>query len=550
MNAFNRERKVPRASESNEDIVERSARSLGRAGASITVTSLTDLVAFAISSTSGLPALASFCAYAAISIFFLWFFAATFFTACLVLDERRQRDNRRECLCCMTRRNDLKEDEVNGGEGIVSKYFRSIHAPVILSKPGKVATLMFFGGLLGFGLYGATNLAVEDSGRNFVPADSYLNDFIDVSDEYFPDQGQDLFIIFEGSDSIYESRDELSRLDERLSGKSDAAPYIAEPTSDETYRNVIAGFKLYLDSTGVDVVDLGDDGWPRTETDFVAALKAFATPGGPGAQYSQDLSLSEDGLSLDAYQVKLEYVKLTKEHRGEVIADADKQIDAMDATREMVSSWTDLPDSYPYSSIFLDIEGFKVIQKELFTNVALAIGAVGIIVFFTVASPLTSILITLNVAFCIIEILGFMYAIGIVIDSVSVINIVLAVGLSVDYSAHVGHCFMVKGGDDKNKRVTESLADIGSAVVSGGLSTFLAVVVLLFSTSYVFVTLSRQFALTVGLGLMHGLILLPVLLAIFGPKPFSSAETSEASARKSDEIGPTGHASAKDSDED
>jgi hypothetical protein len=60
VNAFNQERKLPRSQEDNQGITQRSARSLARAGASITVTSLTDLVAFAISSASALPALASF----------------------------------------------------------------------------------------------------------------------------------------------------------------------------------------------------------------------------------------------------------------------------------------------------------------------------------------------------------------------------------------------------------------------------------------------------------------------------------------------------------
>ena len=87
VNAFNRERKVPRAKESNDDISKRCARALARAGASITVTSLTDLVAFSISSSSKLPALSSFCAYAAICIFFLWLFASTFFAATMVFDE-------------------------------------------------------------------------------------------------------------------------------------------------------------------------------------------------------------------------------------------------------------------------------------------------------------------------------------------------------------------------------------------------------------------------------------------------------------------------------
>ena len=104
-NAFDREREgVARASEDDESLIQRGSRALARAGASITVTALTDLVAFAISSSSALPALASFCAFASINIFFLWALAATFCVSCLVIDEKRQRENRRYCLCCLTRK--------------------------------------------------------------------------------------------------------------------------------------------------------------------------------------------------------------------------------------------------------------------------------------------------------------------------------------------------------------------------------------------------------------------------------------------------------------
>lgn len=45
------------------------------------------------------------------------------------------------------------------------------------------------------------------------------------------------------------------------------------------------------------------------------------------------------------------------------------------------------------------------------------------------------------------------------IDTVAVINLVLAVGLSVDYSAHVGHSFMMKAGsrDDRMVQVTHQV---------------------------------------------------------------------------------------------
>jgi hypothetical protein len=358
-------------------------------------------------------------------------------------------------------------------------------------------------------------------------------EYFDAADKYYPSTGIELAIVFEGSSDIYNSRAELATLDTRLSGKSKRAPFIAEPVSDAAYSNVIAGFGTYLNTTGSNVnVTLGLDGWPATEAEFVSALVTYTGFGGPGFEYNRDIVLSDDSKSVDAIVVRSEYVRLTKTSRGKVIDDADSQIEAMDETRALVDSWTDLPTRFTYSEKFIGIESFKVIKKELFLNVGLAILAVAIIVFFTVASPVTSFLITFNVAACIIEILGFMYALGIVIDSVSVINMVLAVGLSVDYSAHVGHCFMVKGGEDKNKRTLEALADMGASVLNGAISTFLAVVVLLFSKSYVFRVLSTQFALTVGLGVLHGLVMLPVMLSVVGPKPFASAEEFESTGKQ------------------
>jgi len=528
-NAFDRERDgISRESEDDAALVKRGGRALARAGASITVTSLTDLVAFAISSTSALPALASFCAFASINIFFLWALAATFFTSTMVIDEKRQRENRRDMLCCLTRKNDAAED-TGSKEGFISNYFRKYHAPKILSKPGKALTIVCFACLFGFGVFGLVNLPVEDSARNFIPQDSYINTYTKTADTYFPTSGTSLYITFESGLNIYENREALATLDTRVSGLSDKPPYIAEPNSDSAYQNMMTGMKEYLatdDAAPILIaskISLGADGWPTSYEGFAVMLKTYTSARGPGSNYAATVSEGSDG-DVDAYYVKLEYVRLTKEFRGETLDDASRQIEAMDATREMIEGWDDLQPAFPYSDKFLSVEGFKIIGTELYRNVGLAILCVGVIVLITVANIWAALLITMNVAMCIVEILGGMYAVGIVIDSVSVINVVLAVGLSIDYSAHVGHCFMVKGGDSKDARATEALADIGASVLNGALSTFLAVAVLLFSTSYVFKTLAIQFALTVGLGIIHGLILLPVLLSLFGPDPFASAE--------------------------
>ena len=103
------------------------------------------------------------------------------------------------------------------------------------------------------------------------------------------------------------------------------------------------------------------------------------------------------------------------------------------------------------------------------------------------------------------------------------IQTVIAIGLCVDYAAHVGHCFMLKAGT-REERVVAVLKDVGAAVLNGGVSTFLAVVLLAGSSSYVFRVLFKQFFLTVVLGLAHGMIFLPVLLVYFGPLPYAAVD--------------------------
>jgi hypothetical protein len=222
-------------------------------------------------------------------------------------------------------------------------------------------------------VYGTLNLSVEDSGRKFIPEGTYVDEWLTNSDALFKAQGTDLFITFTGSSEIYDKRVELANLSSRLAGLSTKPPYISEPVSQEAYRNVMSGYYDFIQTSGtgpVGAVDVGDDGWPTSEADFVRSLSLYASFTGPGAAYAQDVSFSDDGSTLDAYRVQLEYVKLTKTQRGRQIDDAEKLIDAMDETRALHKSWDDLPPSFAKADNFLTIEGFKIIKRELYLNVS------------------------------------------------------------------------------------------------------------------------------------------------------------------------------------
>ena len=87
------------------------------------------------------------------------------------------------------------------------------------------------------------------------------------------------------------------------------------------------------------------------------------------------------------------------------------------------------------------------------------------------------------------------------------------------------------------ERAQEAMATIGLAVLNGGITTFLALVLLGASSSHVFISffkvslpcqcanLSQVFVLTVVFGLFHGLVLFPALLAMLGPEKTSSSSS-------------------------
>lgn len=75
---------------------------------------------------------------------------------------------------------------------------------------------------------------------------------------------------------------------------------------------------------------------------------------------------------------------------------------------------------------------------------------------------------------------------GLTIDLVSCIGLQLAVGLCVDYAAHIGHTFLTMAHGTRTERATETVSYIGAAVVYGGGSTLLALSMLSNSDAYTF----------------------------------------------------------------
>ena len=72
-----------------------------------------------------------------------------------------------------------------------------------------------------------------------------------------------------------------------------------------------------------------------------------------------------------------------------------------------------------------------------------------------------------------------------------------------------------------------ALYKIGPAVMNGGTTTFLAVVLLCDSKSHAFITFFKVFFLTVLFGLYHALVFLPVMLSFENPFRVNQEKSNE-----------------------
>ena len=159
----------------------------------------------------------------------------------------------------------------------------------------------------------------------------------------------------------------------------------------------------------------------------------------------------------------------------------------------------------------------RIIFRELIFNLGFALLGIAIIGFILLIHPVAVAIMLLCIVLVDLGLFAEMWVLDIRLNTVSVVNLVMAVGLAVDYSMHILHTFLRTRGGGRQERVHGAMLEIGAAVLLGVLSTLLGVVVLAGSQSHIIFTFFQLLMGTVVFGGLVGLCVLPVLLSFIGP---------------------------------
>jgi len=491
--------------EREDEYTKNIAKTMKHAGVAITVTSLTDFMVFAIGASTVLPALKSFCLWCGVGILACYFYQATVFTAFLALDCMRINSGRNG-LCPFYKHEPKADIESNKSHSLsLTQKIFGYFSKFLLSAPGMVIAILVTGGLLGGGIFGCTQLEQEFDPTWFLPPDSYLSKWFAASKTLFPSEGEMVTVYLTEMDWPNEM-EKVALLVSELKTHTDIIQRVEEWYT--PYKNYSNHF-------------LGMD----NSTTFNSNLNQFLYSL-PGLQYQQSFKWMK-GEDLICGKSAQDILLSTLSFTHTRFSGRDEYIPAMKTIKDIISSFNFSGNVFPMTTEYATWETDEVITRELLRNLGLALGCVLITTLILLADLTGSLFVLLSVVLTLVDICGFMHYWGLTIDVVSSVMVIIAIGLCVDYSAHICHTFLTISGSRKDRAVS-ALISIGPAVLNGGLSTLIAIILLAPSDSHVFSTFFKIFLLVVVFGLFHGLVFLPVLLALVGPAAYTSAKPSNS----------------------
>ncbi|XP_045076954.1 patched domain-containing protein 3-like [Coregonus clupeaformis] len=486
----------------HDNVEDRMAATYKDAAVSITITTLTDALAFYIGLLTPFGSVQSFCMYTGTAVLFCYLYNITFFGAFLALNGRREKGNR-HWLTCMkvpepeenTKKYNLCSiggayDHKTGKEEPmpINNFFKMYYGPFLTNTWTKVFVILLYAGYLGSSIYGCFQIQEGIDLKNLAVDSSYVGSYYDNEDQYFSEYGPNVMVVV--TDSEFQYWDETARksLDTCLRSFESLT---------------LAGQSLVAKDMTLswlnEYVKAGVVSNPNNETIFMDSLPTFLQQSG----FTQDVNISNKVIIASRLFIQTINVSTAVDEKN------------------MLNKLRETANGCPgklvvYHPAFIYFDQYAVIVSNTIQNIVVATLAMLVISLMLIPNPICSLWVTFAIASVIVGVAGFMALWDVNLDSVSMINLVICIGFSVDFSAHISYAFVSSKEPTANKKAVDAVYHLGYPILQGAVSTILGVVVLSAAESYIFRTFFKIMFLVILFGAVHGIVFIPVFLTFFG----------------------------------
>ncbi|BBH02663.1 Patched family protein [Prunus dulcis] len=154
----------------------RISNALVEVGPSITLASISEVLAFAVGSFIPMPACRVFSMFAALAVLLDFLLQVTAFVALIVFDFRRTEDKRVDCFPCLKISSYTNSDKGidQRKPGLLTRYMKEIHAPILSLWGVKIAVICVFVAFALASIALCTRIQPGLEQKIVLPRDSYL----------------------------------------------------------------------------------------------------------------------------------------------------------------------------------------------------------------------------------------------------------------------------------------------------------------------------------------------------------------------------------------
>lgn len=576
---------------------KKMAVTMANIGPSILLSSTCQFFCFILGSFVGMPAVKNFSLYISVALIFNTLLQLTMFVSILALDEKRIEDGRLDLLpfirveqnsvslpldgdISSQQNNDLIDllNEVsNENESSIKRFFREKYSPFLFTPIMKQIIAFTLVVITGISIAMIPNIQLGLDQKIALPSDSYLANYFDDMYSYL-DVGPpiyfvvddldvtqkvnqqklcskfttcDLFSLVNTIDQEYKRMnistiaepiaswidDFLMWLNPNLSdccrvkrnepGDVFCSPYDSPRTCDACFENKPWDYQMHGFPEG--------DAFMKYFEEWIEA-PSYPCPLGGKAPYGNAVELFNNTIRRSYFRTS--HTPLRSQENF-----ISAYHNSLEIVKEIKRSNEGLKlFAYsPFYIFFAQYENIKSLTLTLLSVGMLGIGLISLIFFGSLRNSLLFVAILTSI---ILNIFAMMTFFEISLNAVSLVNLLICLGLSVEFNVHLFKHFNfndgpISGGvgnsDVRENRAYESLVNIGSTTFGGiALTKLIGISVLSFTRSQIFrIYYFKMWAALVFTASLYALVVSPVILGSFGSK--KAFATSKWSKVGSDE---------------